>query len=297
MSAPHSDDVPDSRRPVTRDEGVKYRDILQPRNTFGGQQLYYSTVENSIFLANERWKVEAEYQDLDGNSLRTVPPDHVGRFFDGEYQGGPYIPAGEQLRMHLTFPNEPGNKYPGGYAYGYFILSFYSSRTAPISDVDLQVYCTHEGQGVGWKTISLEEISDPKQSSSFSVLAGYSNWHGPSDVVLTIKNTSTDESYQTRPTEFEFYNTRPMNTDTPMVSKYRDESLYRRLSWYSGWDRNAYVDEDGTAEFRALRSGSGPTADRPTGVSVGTQYFDTTLSLPIWYAGSGNWVDATGTTV
>lgn len=43
-------------------------------------------------------------------------------------------------------------------------------------------------------------------------------------------------------------------------------------------------------------SRSGTTAERPTGINAGFQYFDTDLTKPIWYSGSG-WVDATGTTV
>jgi hypothetical protein len=42
---------------------------------------------------------------------------------------------------------------------------------------------------------------------------------------------------------------------------------------------------------------SGTTENRPTSlVSVGFQYFDTTLGKPIYYNGT-DWVDATGTTV
>ncbi|WP_262338484.1 hypothetical protein [Lactiplantibacillus plantarum] len=40
----------------------------------------------------------------------------------------------------------------------------------------------------------------------------------------------------------------------------------------------------------------GDTSARPTGISAGYQYFDTSLNKPIWYTGT-NWVDATGTTV
>ena len=40
---------------------------------------------------------------------------------------------------------------------------------------------------------------------------------------------------------------------------------------------------------------SGATTARPTtGIQVGTVYFDTTLTRPVWYTGTG-WVDATGT--
>ena len=41
---------------------------------------------------------------------------------------------------------------------------------------------------------------------------------------------------------------------------------------------------------------SGPTSDRPTVIEVGYQYFDTSLSKPIWFNGVG-WSDATGLTV
>lgn len=41
---------------------------------------------------------------------------------------------------------------------------------------------------------------------------------------------------------------------------------------------------------------SGSTADRPTIVSVGFRYFDTTLGKPIWHNGTG-WVDALGNAV
>lgn len=39
------------------------------------------------------------------------------------------------------------------------------------------------------------------------------------------------------------------------------------------------------------------TSNRPTNVLVGFQYFDSTLSKPIYYKGNNEWVDATGATV
>ena len=38
---------------------------------------------------------------------------------------------------------------------------------------------------------------------------------------------------------------------------------------------------------------AGATASRPAGMPVGYMYFDTDLTKPVWYSGSG-WVDATG---
>ena len=48
-------------------------------------------------------------------------------------------------------------------------------------------------------------------------------------------------------------------------------------------------------KIKNLNFDSGTTAERPITPKVSQQYFDTTLSKPIWYSGA-NWVDATGTT-
>ena len=45
-----------------------------------------------------------------------------------------------------------------------------------------------------------------------------------------------------------------------------------------------------------VTSGSGATASRPTGQPVGSMWYDTTLSKPIWFDGT-SWRDATGTVV
>jgi len=42
---------------------------------------------------------------------------------------------------------------------------------------------------------------------------------------------------------------------------------------------------------------AGTTAQRPSNIGVGFQYFDTTLGKPIWLKSSGVWIDATGTTI
>ncbi|KZT95180.1 prophage Lp2 protein 53 [Lactiplantibacillus plantarum] len=58
-------------------------------------------------------------------------------------------------------------------------------------------------------------------------------------------------------------------------------------------DKIGYTPADDSA---VLHLSTGNTAARPTGISTGYQYFDTSLNKPIWYTGK-NWVDATGTTV
>ena len=47
---------------------------------------------------------------------------------------------------------------------------------------------------------------------------------------------------------------------------------------------------------KGATSGYGTTDNRPSPTTIGEQYFDTTISKPIWHNGT-NWVDATGTNV
>ena len=58
-------------------------------------------------------------------------------------------------------------------------------------------------------------------------------------------------------------------------------------------------DRDGNVSSRmVLTSEYGTRTQRPKeGVTVGFQYFDLSLGKPIWYKGSGVWVDATGADV
>ncbi|MEK1445478.1 hypothetical protein HC014_08015 [Limosilactobacillus fermentum] len=56
-------------------------------------------------------------------------------------------------------------------------------------------------------------------------------------------------------------------------------------------DKIGYTPAD---DSKVLHLSTGDAASRPTGISAGYQYFDTSLNKPIWYTGK-NWVDATGT--
>jgi hypothetical protein len=77
--------------------------------------------------------------------------------------------------------------------------------------------------------------------------------------------------------------------------------------WLDGYvetTNNVLDDGSGNATFlgngtfqKGVTGSAFATTSRPTGVAVGTMIFDTTLNKPVWYKGSGVWVDATGTTV
>ena len=48
-----------------------------------------------------------------------------------------------------------------------------------------------------------------------------------------------------------------------------------------------------TALATKVEAASGTTAARPTGLGVGTPYFDTTIGVPIWWNGT-IWVNSAG---
>ncbi|WP_262340803.1 hypothetical protein [Lactiplantibacillus plantarum] len=69
-------------------------------------------------------------------------------------------------------------------------------------------------------------------------------------------------------------------------------NTYVRTNYSTSWKTWKLLADDS----KVLHLSTGDTASRPTGISAGYQYFDTSLNKPIWYTGK-NWVDATGTTV
>lgn len=58
-------------------------------------------------------------------------------------------------------------------------------------------------------------------------------------------------------------------------------------------DGTKYLGDDGNYHEIKQVSSYGPTAERPSNVSIGFQYFDTDLNRPIWWNGT-EWVGATG---
>lgn len=78
-------------------------------------------------------------------------------------------------------------------------------------------------------------------------------------------------------------------------------TLWSRRDGGSGTTLYVKESASGATGWAAMRSYtsplSGTTANRPTSVTAGQEYFDTTLGKPVWLKSVGVWVDATGTTV
>ena len=294
MSAPHSWEIPAHRRAATHADLANYfrhGSHVMTENPFGGPSIYVSSIHNRFFLANERWNSVLERKGPDGE---TVNASDGANLFDGNYDSYTTMPDGGSIELNLTFPNMHNGWLPG-YSYGDFILSFYHTYTT--SDVECWVYSEYQDQG--WVQLNGRAVGSPYSGATGdTILAFASRIYRIEHIRIIVKRTpdmAPDDNVWL--SQFEFYNDRPGTNEMPTLTKYRDQFLYRRLSWRNHEQSiTAFVDEDGTAEFGRLRSAAGPTANRPTGVGVGTQYFDTTINRPIWWDG-GKWVDATGTAV
>lgn len=232
---------------------VQYTDPIQNENPFGGKYQYNANLDNALFFADKRWFVSGEFKDA---SAAVTPLNATQRanLFNGSYTRGLTVAPGEQLDLHVKFSEDGTGRYPGGYPYGYFFVTFHSSATPTADQIEIKVYCNHEGQGVGWKTLVPEPLVG---SGNFQTYRFRNSWHGISDIHLTVNNTN--ETGNIEPNSFEHHNERRASSqvELPFVSKLEDQKLYKRLTWVdSNRNASAYIDEDGSASFASISSPS-----------------------------------------
>lgn len=84
------------------------------------------------------------------------------------------------------------------------------------------------------------------------------------------------------------------NEGTNAVQTYAFEGgvVQLRYGLDGSMDSRRFVD-DAWTEWNPLATAAGGTASRPSEPAVGACFFDTTLSQPVWWNGTG-WVDAMG---
>lgn len=291
MSAPHSKDVDRGSLILRQSDADKdlvgYKDAIQSANPFGAKYLYNSSIDNALFMADVRWTVAGSIQKIsDGSVVSALTATQRATLFNHDYLGKVGLEPGQQLDLHITFPQYTGGEYPGGYPYGAFFLSFYSSGIPDAGDASIRVYCTHQTQGVGWKNLLVQPVGVP--SSPNTVLRFDNSWFGITEIHVVIKNTRATGTLW--PSQVEHHNSRRSSAEVelPYVSKLEDQRLYKRLTWRdSTRTENAYIDEDGSSYFKSISSPSlDVKLDKPT---TGTPSATTALY------GDGSWKVPTDT--
>lgn len=222
---------------------IKYNDILQTTNPFGGKKLYISKIDDSLYAADKRWDVTAtQYVKTDDSIVNNYNSTEISKMFDGSYESKMVVSAGNYAVISI--------KKSSGYffdcPYGDIILSFYYSGIP--ENVAIRVYCNYETQGVGWKTLPVSDFVN--EGTKNVVKKAYNQFYRINEIEITI--TAPDD-ISTGVTAIEMNLDRPDSSITPVVSKYKAETLFYNLTAPSFIGRLI-----GTAD-QATKDGSGNT--------------------------------------
>jgi len=223
------DNTTDLNKPVSTaqqtalDLKIKYGDVLQNTNPFGGKKLYINNINNAAFRAQDRWTVTGGFYSSADDSLVTNKTGALQNAFDGDYESQIVIPLGQYLKFNINNPS-----YFYGYPYGYFYNSFY--YTGIPQSVSMRVYCNYVPQTVGWKALTTDTISN---GASSWVSRSRNDFYQLSDIEVTIVSPAAGNP--TSLTQFEWQLDRPMSgNDMPILDKYKANTLYNSLNLTAG---------------------------------------------------------------
>ena len=128
-------------------------------NPFGGRGFYRSSLDNAMFRAEARFVVTGTLKlQSDNSTVSTLTETQMAIMFNGEYETGFDIPAGQYLVMNINFNGANWSGYP----YGWFYISHYHINFS--TAIAMRVYCNYAAQGIGWKdlTVSDDPVRPPR---------------------------------------------------------------------------------------------------------------------------------------
>lgn len=170
----------------------------------------------------------------------------------------------------------------------------YSANTARVVNVENNYLYHDSASAIRWFNLS----SDTTLTSY--IVKGNSFMYSPRTSAVNVyfveRNSTSSKSWNISDNKFQYDAT----ASTCRINITADEVIY---------DKNRIVNANGSlvtsnivlqisaTTFINHSRLSGNTANRPVTTEIGQQYYDTSLSKPVWYAGASVWVDATGTAV
>lgn len=197
---------------------VAKTDELLTTNPFAPTSLrgpYISKIDNSLYAADKRWTVTV-----------TNSSSPVRNLFDGNYESQLQIRDGKTSVITIDFSETSSGFFPG-YAYGYYLISFYYA-CKPAS-VSARVYCNYASQGIGWHNISMSLVSDGSASQQV-YRSEHQSYHQISQIEFTIVGDTTNNYGYTAVCQIEMHSDRPDSALNPFLSKYGAETLYYPLT-------------------------------------------------------------------
>lgn len=196
---------------------------FMPTNAFGGTPMNINIISNAMYAADKRYTVT-----LTGISGAS------SNLFNGNYETGCTISAGGTGTITIS----RSTNY-GGYSYGDLYISFYYTNIP--QSVTCRVYCDYSSQGVGWKTLT-PTIFNASKDASGNIVSNLTykfnnSYHNISKFEFTITAKS---SSSTQITQIDYCLSRGALEQLPVVTKFRDNVLYHKLSFND--ELNIYKD-------------------------------------------------------
>ena len=239
---------------------VKYDDVLQPTNPFGGKKLYINSVDDAFYAADKRFwvKVTTHLKTVNGVQYpyedESKPVTDPNRFvdspvvqelsaanlFNGSYENTVVCPVTHYMKVHIQFAPFSDSWDPStttaqflGYPYGSYYLNYYNTNIPPRRS-QVRIYNNHTGGGgKGWKLLdaTVYSINEAQTGNLIEELSN-SSWYGRTCVEFIIYGNDSGNNVSL--TQIDYKLIRPdIARDGSTVNKYGKQSLYYDFEWYN----------------------------------------------------------------
>lgn len=241
---------------------INYGDALLTTSPFGGKHLYISKIDNAFYSADKRWIVSGKLYDAETDEYKG-DIESISNLFDGNYDSLITIPSGQYAIITIDFSSTSSGYMDAGYPYGDILISFYDIRIP--ASLTARAYCNFEPHGIGWHDLTGSYFNGNASSISNVIYKFRNNSYAISTFEFKIYSKSDSIC---SPVQIEMNLDRPDPSKTPVLSKYRPETLYYPLTCpefkgsLTGTATNATNDSNGnkiTSTYIKELSASGQT--------------------------------------
>ncbi|MEA5110361.1 hypothetical protein SDC9_36958 [bioreactor metagenome] len=230
-------------------------DSIFDKNLFTTKHLYRSDLDDAMFLADIRWVVFGKfYNKSDDSFVSDISAPILSYLFNGNYDQRLIVPAGQYAIINIKFTTETNGLFPG-FPYGTFYATHY--YTYHLESFTAKVYCNYEPQGVGWKTLTTYDVQTGIQTY---VVGANNQYYQISEVEFTITAKDSNDAFIA---SLEWKLNRPSVQEFPVVVKWKENILYKALTFSANNNINIRLNPNGSASFSGQLTSTAPTGTAP----------------------------------
>jgi hypothetical protein len=238
---------------------LKFNDVIQNTNPFGGKRLYINSLDNALAGASKKYYVTATThkkevggvtypkainsgditlpQWEDSPVVSTLSPDTL---FDNYYEGGLVVNSDEYLKVVLNFSAD-GLTYFAGYPYGTYYLSYYYTFTPDRAEV--RCYNGYAAHTIGYKTNSFIDFFGTNADSNYIQQCTDSGNYYRRQIEFIIYG---HPDHTTILTEIEWKLSRPnFGNNSPIFTNYNTNRSYQEFQFGTQDKVNVIINPNG----------------------------------------------------